>query len=398
MKEIMKRHEILTKVLNEHGIRLTLAAEALAIGRGGITQVHEATGVSRKSIALGIAEINGEVSNPEEDGRIRRKGGGRKKTVDKDPAIKNDLELLVNGTTRGDPESPLLWTTKSVRKLSAELSDMGHAVSHRMVNELLWEMGYSLQSNRKKDEGGNHPDRDAQFRHIDETVTERMRSHEPVISVDTKKKELVGNYKNSGREWHEKKNPTFVNVYDFIGELGKVSPYGVYDIANDMGWVNLGITHDTAEFAVESIRKWWYTMGAELYPDATGLYITADGGGSNGSRVRLWKTELQKFATEIGLVISVSHFPPGTSKWNKIEHRLFSIISMNWRERPLLTYETIVNLISSTTTTAGLRVRCDIDERNYEKGRKITDEELSGISISRDSFHGDWNYTISPQN
>jgi transposase len=397
MKEIAKRHEILSKVFNEHTIRLMLAAEALALGRGGITRVHEATGVSRKSIALGIAEINGELGNPEEEGHIRRKGAGRKKTTDKDPTIITDLDRLISGTTRGDPESPLLWTTKSVRRLSAELSAMGHAVSHRMVNELLWELGYSLQSNRKKDEGASHPDRDAQFKHIEETASERMGSREPVISVDTKKKELVGNYRNAGREWHEKKSPTSVNVYDFIGELGKASPYGVYDIAHNMGWVNVGITHDTAEFAVESIRKWWHLMGKGLYPDARRLYITADGGGSNGSRVRLWKMELQKFSTETGLEVSVSHFPPGTSKWNKIEHRLFSAVSMNWRERPLLTYETIVNLIASTTTKAGLQVRCGLDERNYEKGRKVTDKELSGISIKRDDFHGDWNYTISPQ-
>ena len=394
--DIKERYDLLSGVLNERTIRLTVAAEALVIGRGGITKVHEETGVSRKSIALGISELSNKTAGSKEDERIRREGGGRKKTVDTDATLKSDLEKLLNMTTRGDPESPLLWTTKSVRRLSEELGKMGHRASHRMVNELLWEMGYSLQSNRKKDEGGSHPDRDAQFKHIADETSKRMSIGEPVISVDTKKKELVGNYKNAGTEWHEKKNPENVKVYDFIGELGKVSPYGVYDIANNLGWVNVGITHDTAEFAVESIRKWWLNMGIELYPHATKLMITADGGGSNGSRVKLWKSELQNLATETGLEITVSHFPPGTSKWNKIEHRLFSEISMNWRGKPLLTYETIVNLIASTATTTGLRVKCELDETVYEKGKLITDEDLNKINMQRDEFHGEWNYTISP--
>jgi hypothetical protein len=393
MGEIHDRYTFLVGHLNERAIRLVLGAEALVLGRGGTTLVHKESGASRKSIALGMAEIKGEIESPDDPKRIRRKGGGRKKTVDTDPTLRDDLERLVSDTTRGDPESPLLWTTKSVRTLAGELCKMGHATSRRMVNELLREMGYSLQSNSKKDEGGNHPDRDAQFRHIGDMSKEFMDCGEPVISVDTKKKEIVGNFKNNGKEWHTGKCPTEVNVYDFSNE--KANPYGVYDIANNVGWVNVGVTHDTAEFAVESIRRWWDLMGKAMYPTAGRLYITADGGGSNGSRVRLWKVELQKFATETGLEISVSHFPPGTSKWNKIEHRLFSYISMNWRERPLISYETIVNLIVATNYS-GLTVKSAIDNGVYEKGKKIPDKVMDQLNILRDEFHGEWNYTIRP--
>jgi hypothetical protein len=396
--DIRTKYELLSKHLNERTIRLVVAAEAKMLGRGGITRIHEGTGMSRKSIAFGIAELDGKACSFEgRNERIRRKGGGRKRTADTDPDLKKDLRNLLNGTTRGDPESPLLWTTKSVRRLSSELNAIGHKTSRRMVNELLREIGYSLQSNRKKGEGGDHPDRDAQFKNIADRVAVFLKEGEPVISVDTKKKELVGNYKNNGREWHEGKSPTEVNAYDFPDENGRVSPYGVYDIADNSGWVSVGITNDTAEFAVESIRKWWMNMGKEKYPKARKLLITADGGGSNGRRVRLWKTELQKFSNEARMKVLVSHFPPGTSKWNKIEHRMFSYISMNWREKPLLSYEVIVNLIAGTTTAKGLHIQCAIDPASYEKDIKITDEEIAALYLVRDDFHGEWNYSILPQ-
>ena len=329
------------------------------------------------------------------NGQIRRKGGGRKKTVDIDHTLKRDLESLIEPITRGDPESPLLWTCRSVRNLSNELNSMGHKTSHRMVNELLRDMGYSLQGNKKTKEGSEHPDRNEQFEFIYEKTKEFQNNKQPVISVDTKKKELVGDFQNTGEEWSPKGKPIEVRVHDFeIPELGKVNPYGVYDITQNIGWVNVGVDNDTAEFAVESIRKWWYTMGRMIYPDAQQLLITADAGGSNGYRVRLWKLELQKLADETGLSISVCHLPPGTSKWNKIEHRLFSFISQNWRGKPLVSHEVIINLISSTKTRTGLTVNCNLDTKSYEKGRKISDEEMESINIVREQFHGEWNYTI----
>ena len=331
--------------------------------------------------------------------RIRREGGGRKKTVTKDPALLADLERLVEPVTRGDPESPLRWTCKSMRKLAAELNGMGHRTSQHLVAELLHELGYSLQANRKTLEGASHPDRDAQFKHINEQVEAFQACGDPVISVDTKKKELVGDFKNGGREWRPRGEPELVRVHDFaIKELGKVNPYGVYDVAKDAGWVSVGVDHDTATFAVESIRRWWRGMGQTEYPVAVRLLITADGGGSNGSRLRLWKVELQKLANETGLAISVCHLPPGTSKWNKIEHRLFSFISQNWRGRPLVSHEVIVNLIAATATKTGLTVQCQLDTNAYPAGLKVSDEEMAAIRIQQDPFHGDWNYTVIPAN
>ena len=373
------------------------AAEALTLGWGGATAVSRATGVSRRAIGEGVREL----SQPRQatGRRIRREGGGRKKTVTKDPALLADLERLVEPVTRGDPESPLRWTCKSMRKLAAELNGMGHRTSQHLVAELLHELGYSLQANRKTLEGASHPDRDAQFKHINEQVEAFQACGDPVISVDTKKKELVGDFKNGGREWRPRGEPELVRVHDFaIKELGKVNPYGVYDVAKDAGWVSVGVDHDTATFAVESIRRWWRGMGQTEYPVAVRLLITADGGGSNGSRLRLWKVELQKLANETGLAISVCHLPPGTSKWNKIEHRLFSFISQNWRGRPLVSHEVIVNLIAATATKTGLTVQCQLDTNAYPAGLKVSDEEMAAIRIQQDPFHGDWNYTVIPAN
>ena len=332
------------------------------------------------------------------DGSARR-AGGRKRAIDKDCSLKADLEALVEPVTRGDPESPLRWTCKSVRKLAAELNRMGHKVSHNLVAELLRSMGYSLQANRKTLEGASHPDRDGQFEHISEKVNSFQEQGQPVVSVDTKKKELVGDFKNNGQELRPKGHPEKVRVHDFIiPELGRASPYGVYDITENAGWVSVGTDHDTASFAVESIRRWWSCMGRERYPQAERLLITADGGGSNGYRIRLWKLELQALANETGMAISVSHFPPGTSKWNKIEHRLFSFITQNWRGKPLVSHEVIVNLIAATTTKKGLHVQCEIDTNSYPKGIKVTEHQMRNINIAPDSFHGEWNYTISPNN
>lgn len=394
---IKRRFELLIPVIDERTRRLVAAAEALALGWGGATAVSEATGVSRRAIREGVKEL----SQPQQAaGRpVRREGGGRKKTVAKDPTLLADLERLVEPVTRGDPESPLRWTCKSMRKLAAELNGMGHRTSQHLVAELLRELGYSLQANRKTLEGASHPDRDAQFQHISEQAQAFQASVDPVISVDTKKKELVGDFKNGGREWRPRGKPQPVRVHDFaIPELGKVNPYGVYDVAKNAGWVSVGVDHDTAAFAVHSIRGWWNTMGQAEYPRARRLLITADGGGSNGSRVRLWKVELQKLADETGLAISVCHLPPGTSKWNKIEHRLFSFISQNWRGRPLVSHEVIVNLIAATTTKTGLRVRCRLDTSIYPAGLKVSDKEMAAIHIQQDTFHGEWNYTILPAN
>jgi Rhodopirellula transposase DDE domain len=410
---IREKFDRLRNKLDEKARRLWVANEALAIGKNGIAALHRATGISRKTIARGIRELitvesGAEGNSPESvdatpplasspKTRIRKPGGGRKRTADTDATLVSDLEILVAPATRGDPESPLRWCCKSVRKLAAELNAMGHKTSHRMVAELLHKMDYSLQANSKTTEGGQHPDRDAQFQHISNEVARVQASGQPVISVDTKKKELVGDFKNSGREWSPKGTPEKVRVHDFIiPELGRASPYGVYDLSSNEGWVNVGADNDTSAFAVESIRRWWEAMGKPLYAEAGELLITADGGGSNSSRARLWKTELQRFADEANLTISVCHFPPGTSKWNKIEHRLFSFISMNWRGKPLTSHEVMVELIGSTKNTKGLKVRAVLDRGKYPKGVKVSKAEFDAVNIQRNAFHGEWNYQIKP--
>ena len=394
---IRHRYQALAPVVDERTRRLVVAAEALAIGRGGQVGVARATGVSRPAIRRGIRELR-QPETAADAGRIRRPGGGRKRTVERDPSLREDLDRLVEPTSRGDPKSPLRWTCKSVRQLAAELKRQGHTTSHRMVAELLHDMGYSLQANRKTLEGTDHPDRNAQFEHLNHAVQLQLLAGEPVVSVDTKKKELVGPFKNGGRELRPKGAPEQVRVHDFlIPDLGRVSPYGVYDIAQNEGWVSVGVDHDTASFAVESIRRWWRSMGQALYSKATRLLITADAGGSNGYRVRLWKLELQKLADETGLEMAVCHLPPGTSKWNKIEHRLFSAISQNWRGKPLVSHEVMVNLIRATTTRTGLRVRAESDTNRYPTGRSVPDHVLETIHIRRDPFHGEWNYTLVPR-
>jgi transposase len=393
---IRTRFEKLAPFLNERTRRLFTAAEAAAIGRGGITVVTRATGVSRRAIAAGLAELQAPHEGPAH--RLRRPGGGRKRRVQADPTLQGDLERLIAPVTRGDPESPLRWTCKSVRKLTAELWGLGHATSHRMVAELLHELGYSLQANRKTIEGTSHPDRNAQFAFINTKVQAALRAGEPVISVDAKKKEVVGECKNAGREGPPAGQPVSVRVYDFlIPALGRVTPYGIYDIARNTGWVNVGTDHDTAAFAGESIRRWWYAMGQATSPQAKTLLITADGGGSNGSRVRLWKRALQQLADETGVEITVCHFPPGTSKWNKIEHRLFSFISQNWRGKPLVSHEVIVNLMAATTTKTGLTVVCALDQNAYPAGVKVSKKDMEELQLQRDAFHGEWNYTILPR-
>lgn len=392
---IKKRFSALSRLLDERSRRLVAGAESLALPRGGISAVSRATGISRPVIRQGIAELK----NPKTAliGRVRRPGGGRKRIAERDAAILVDLEKLVEPVTRGDPESPLRWTCKSVRRLAAELGKQGHVISYPVVAELLRELGYSLQANRKTTEGDGHPDRNAQFEYINRKVQRFFASKQPVISVDTKKKELVGDFKNGGRELRPRGRPEKVRVHDFlIPELGRATPYGIYDLAQNTGWVSVGVDHDTAAFAVESIRRWWQSMGQPVYPKAHRLLITADAGGSNGPRLRLWKVELQKLADETGLRIAVCHFPPGTSKWNKIEHRLFSFISQNWRGKPLLSFEVIVNLIAATTTAKGLNVHAEIDAGTYPAGTKIDDHELAGVRLRRDKFHGDWNYEIQP--
>ncbi len=397
-QSVSARFTSLEPTFDERSRRLWAAAEALSAGRGGVVSVHRATGISRSTIYQGIKDLENPHKLQERLTRTRNPGGGRKKTVDVVPGLRSALEALVEPITRGDPESPLRWTCKSLRILAGELKDQGCSVSHRMVGELLHEMGYSLQANRKTSEGKQHPDRNEQFEFINLLVEENLEIGNPVISVDAKKKELVGNFKNIGREWRPKGVPEQVNVYDFLsGAKGRATPYGVYDIGKDEGWVNVGADRDTAVFAVESIRRWWNTMGQANYPKATELIITADGGGSNGSRIRLWKSQLQDFCNEIRIPIAVSHFPPGTSKWNKIEHRLFSFISMNWRGKPLTSFETILNLISSTTTKSGLTVRAEIDLNKYPKGIKVSDAHMRMLDISRNDFHGEWNYILRPQ-
>jgi len=393
---VRERFRLLEAVLDERSRRLVAAAESKAWGPGGISGVSRATGVSRQVIRLGLKELSQPPARRAE--RIRRPGGGRKKTKHKDPALVADLEKLVEPTTRGHPETCLRWTCNSVRKLAEDLNRMGHRVSYPVVAELLHELGYSLQANRKTKEGESHPDRNVQFEYIDGKVQRYIALGQPVISVDTKKKELLGNFKNGGREWRPQGNPEKVRVHDFvIPELGRAAPYGVYDLACNTGWVSVGVDHDTASFAVETIRRWWYAMGQEKYPRADKLLITADGGGSNGSRVRLWKLELQRLADETGLAIAVSHFPPGTSKWNKIEHRLFSFISKNWRGQPLTSLKVIVNLIAATTTKKGLKVQAEIDGQSYPAGIKVPDSEMAEIKLQREAFHGEWNYEILPR-
>jgi transposase len=393
---IRQRFASLEPFLDERLRRLYAAAEAKALGYGGVSAVARAIGVSRRAIGNGLKELGDPAANQVR--RIRKPGGGRKRTVATDATLVHDLEQLVEPTSRGDPESPLRWTCKSVRKLAEELNRQGHQVSHRLVAELLQDLGYSLQANRKTREGAAHPDRNAQFEHINDQVLAYQSDGQPVISVDTKKKELIGDFKNGGRELRPKGDPEAVRVHDFvIPELGKATPYGVYDITHNLGWVNIGIDHDTATFAVESIRRWWQLMGQPLYPAARQLLITADGGGSNGSRLRLWKVELQKLADETGLEIAVCHLPPGTSKWNKIEHRLFSSISQNWRGKPLISHEVIVRLIAATTTKTGLKVRCQVDTQSYPQGTVVSDDELAQVNLQPDDFHGEWNYVISPR-
>lgn len=381
-------------LLDERSRRLMAASEALSLGYGGVSIIRRASGLSRKAIAKGIREIaDGNVMA----GRIRRPGAGRKSILEHDPKLLVTLERLIEPETRGDPESPLRWICKSTRTLAAQLTRQKHPVSHEKVAQLLRDQHYSLQSNRKTEEGANHPDRDAQFRHINAEVKRSLAAGMPVISVDTKKKELLGNYNNAGQQWHAAKKPVKVNGHDFPSpDVPRAYPYGIYDLARNTGFVNVGTDHDTGAFAVASIRGWWRSEGRALYSRTRALLITADGGGSNGSRLRLWKLELQKLADETDLSISVCHFPPGTSKWNKVEHRLFSFISSNWRGEPLRDYETIVNLIARTTTAKGLQVTCRLDRRKYPTGRKVTNEEIRRVNLQQAKFHGEWNYTIHP--
>jgi hypothetical protein len=380
--------------LNERDRRLALATEAKSWGRGGITVVHQATGASKTTIRRGIADLDAEAATADA-GRIRARGGGRKRADVANPGLKDALESLIEPGTRGDPESPLRWTTKSTRRLATELTAMGHAISHTVVGQLLHSSGYSLQSTRKTLEGAQHPDRDAQFRYINTLAGEYLAAGDPVISIDTKKRELVGRFGQSGREWQPTGQPVEVSTYDFPDlAVGKAIPYGVYDLADDSAWVSVGVDHDTSVFAVATITTWWNKMGKQKYPNARRLLITADGGGSNGHRPWLWKHELAKLSAATGLEITVCHYPPGTSKWNKIEHRLFSRITVNWRGRPLETYQTIVNLIANTTTTTGLTVQCELDPNLYPTRMKLTKEQRKAIPVRRHEFHGDWNYTI----
>jgi hypothetical protein len=391
----------LKPLFDERARRIWAAVEARSLGRGGIIRVAEATGLARATIRAGLKQLDLPPSEDDElpsGRRLRPPGGGRKPVTDHDPDLLRALETLVDPATRGDPISPLRWTCKSADNLARGLQAQGHVVSERTVNRLLHDLGYSLQSHRKTIEGKGHPDRDAQFQYINRRAKAFQRQGQPVVSVDTKKKELVGPYRNGGREGQPKGKPEKVKVHDFIDkDLGKAIPYGVYDRATNNGWVSVGVDPDTAEFAVETIRRWWNRMGIRVYPQAKKLLITADGGGSNGSRCRLWKVELQRLADEIGLSISVCHFPPGTSKWNKIEHRMFGHITENWRGRPLVSREVVVNLIGGTKTKAGLEIRSELDGGIYPIAREVTDQQMDGLSIKREKFHGEWNYTIRPK-
>jgi hypothetical protein len=397
--KIELRYRKVRGALTERARRLFVASEAMAVGYGGIAAASRATGMAESVIGRGIADVRAI-----EDGtapslaltRSRRPGGGRKKTTEKDPTLLPDLQVLVESTTRGDPESPLLWTARSQRNIVAALTHQGHRTSMKMVARLLKGLGYRLQANRKRLEGAQHPDRNAQFEHINETIRRQLAAQEPVISVDTKKKELVGPFKNGGRELRAWGDPEDVHVHDFVTAEGKVAPYGVYDLHANDAWVSVGISHDTAEFAVETVRTWWREMGVPKYPHATSLLIVADGGGSNGYRLRLWKLELQGLVDALGFPVTVCHLPPGTSKWNKIEHRLFSFITQNWRGKPLITHQVIVNLIAATTTKTGLTVRSRLDARQYAKGRRVSDQQLADVNLAPHAFHGEWNYTIHP--
>jgi hypothetical protein len=393
--DIRDRYQRSEAFLDERGRRLFAANEALACGHGGVTAAAAATGLARSTINRGIQELRSG-QNPIGN-RVRRSGGGRKSAVTHQPGLPAALEALIDDAIRGDPCSPLRWVSRSLRHLVKALSAQGFQASQRVVANLLRDLKYSCQANQKTREGGNHPDRDAQFAHINTTVKAAIAAGEPAISVDTKKKELVGDFKNAGRELRPQGQPERVRVHDFkIPELGKVAPYGVYDIAANQGWVSVGIDADTGAFAVESIRRWWQKLGQARYPKATRLTITADCGGSNGAKVRLWKRELQRFANETGLAITVTHLPPGTSKWNKIEHRLFAFITQNWRGKPLVSHQVIVELIGATTTETGLQVSCEIDGNLYPKGVQVTEQEMQAINLTRAEFHGEWNYTISP--
>jgi hypothetical protein len=395
---IRQRYMALDPVLDERSRRRFAAAEACAAGRGGVSAVSRITGIARSTVMRGLAKLGADGASQLASGRLRRPGGGRKKLTETDPTLLSDLKALVEPTTRGDPEAPLLWTSRSLRNLAEALRAMGHCVGHNVVADLLRQLNYSLQANQKTREGGHSPDRDAQFNYINAQMTAALAAGQPAVSVDTKKKELVGDFKNAGQELRPKGQPEPVRVHDFkIPELGRASPYGVYDIAGNTGWVSVGIDHDTASFAVNAIRRWWQVMGRDRYPEARTLLITADCGGSNGVRLRLWKRELQVLADELGLTITVSHLPPGTSKWNKVEHRLFSFITQNWRGKPLVSYQTIVQLIAATTTRSGLNVKCEVDTGSYPAGIKVTDEEMSSINIKPHEFHGEWNYTIAPR-
>lgn len=396
ISQVERRYKVMCAYLSERGKRIWAASEALTIGRGGNTIVNKATGISRVTINKGRKEVeSGVITNYS---RIREKGGGRKRLTDKHPDIIKDLDIMIDPFTRGDPESPLRWTCKSTYKLAEALQAKGHEISQKTVYLLLQEMGYSMQANQKIREGKQNPDRDAQFHFINQKVKQFQKQGQPVISVDAKKKENIGRFKNIGKEWEKQGQPTAVNTYDFPDkDKGKACPYSVFDMTRNEGWVNVGISRDTAEFAVESIRRWWFGMGCFRYPDATRLLITADGGGSNGYRIRLWKREIQKLSNELEITVHVCHFPPGTRKWNKIEHQMFSFMSKNWRGRPLDSLGTIVNLISNTTTKTGLNIDAEIDEKEYEKGIKVSDKEMELLNIERDNFHGEWNYKIMPQ-
>jgi len=389
------RFAALSPFLDERLRRVWAAAEARAIGRGGIEAVHRVTGLAHKTIRAGVADLSDEQLASSD--RVRRPGGGRTAQIVKDPELIDDLRALVADATRGDPESPLLWVSRSVRNITDVLIEQGHQTNRTMVGELLRGLGFSLQAPVKTKEGTAHPDRDAQFAYLNARVKARLAAHEPVISVDTKKKELVGEFKNGGRELRPKGDPTKVNVHDFVTELGRANPYGVYDLAANSAWVSVGTDHDTAQFAVRTIGRWWQEIGQARYPDAAELTITADCGGSNGYRTRLWKVELQQLADKLRLPITVCHLPPGTSKWNRIEHRLFSHITMNWRGKPLVSHEVIVNLIAATTTRTGLTVQAALDTAPYPKGIKITDAQMTALTITPHDFHGDWNYTIQPR-
>ena len=395
VKWIRMKYQGILPTLNERSRRRWGAVEAQSLGRGGVCAVAEATGLSRTTIYAGLRDLRRGPELPPE--RLRAVGGGRKPLGQTDPGLTATLRSLLGDATRGDPQTHLLWTCKSVRKLASECNRAGHRICFKTVATLLGQSGYSLQGNRKTREGASHPDRDAQFRYINQQVGHFQRRGQPVISVDTKKKELVGDFRNAGREWRPKGRPLEVRVHDFLDkDLGKAIPYGVYDLTNNEGWVSVGIDHDTAEFAAQAIGRWWSKMGCRRYPRAKELYITADGGGSNGARCRLWKVALQTLADRTGLTLTVSHFPPGTSKWNKIEHRMFCHITQNWRGKPLVSHEVIIKLIGATTTQEGLRIRAELDNRTYPAGVKVSKEQMEQLRLAPATFHGDWNYTIAP--